>query len=69
MSSFQSLRKLNKRVGAELRFALISLKNDFYSGSSRDYHYQPKLQTYTQFLKRAIHVDDDQESNNNASVL
>lgn len=33
MSSFQCLRKLDKQVGAELRFAIgISLENDLYSG-------------------------------------
>lgn len=69
MSSFQCLRKLDERVGAELRFAIISLENDLYSGSSRDYLYQPKLQTYTQFLDRATLVSDDQDSNNDASVL
>ena len=32
MSSFQCLRKLDKQVGAELRFAIgISLENDLYS--------------------------------------
>ena len=38
------------------RFAIISLENDLYSGSSRDYLYQPKLQ---KFLDRAIPVRDD----------
>ena len=69
MSSFQCLTKLDKQVGAELRFAIISLENDLYSGWSRDYLYQPKLQTYTRFLERAILVSDDQDSNNDASVL
>lgn len=33
MSSFQCLRKLDKQVGAELRFAIgISLENDLFSG-------------------------------------
>lgn len=61
--------KARQTSGAELRFAIISLENDLYSGSSRDYLYQPKLQTYTEFLDRAILVSDNQDSNNDASVL
>lgn len=68
-SLFQCFRKLNKQVGAERRFATISSENDLYSGSSRDYLYHPKSQTYTQFLERVILVSDGQEFNNDVSVL